>query len=165
MSTSFIQEKHIDILDEVIVSKGKLDIIQPGKIAWRYIEPTEYSIIITPENTVIKNEKGVQSYNTQSNSMFKYINEIVQATFSGEIINRSDFEKRVSEEGTNYKVALTAKDNELSKYLEGVVIFFDKETLTMKKVSMLEPGGDFTDIIFKNLRTNIKIDETVFSPN
>lgn len=157
----FTQEKHLELLDEVVVSKGSIKLIKPSKLAWDYSSPTKYSIIVTESKTWIKNEKGTKSYNTDSNNMFKYINQLMKETFSGEIINNPDFKKNLVSK-TSHIITLTPLKGELLKYLKDIKLEFDKTTLELKSITMVEAGGDYTLIQFTNLLTNKPIDAKIF---
>lgn len=162
MSTDFVQEKHLEILDEMVVSKGQLYMKQPNLVSWIYTTPTTFQILITETKTFIKTENGLNEFDNSSNQMFKLINELITQTFSGEIINRTDFTKKAYVEGEFYRVDMKPTKGEIVDYMQTVSIYFNKTSLAMTKVKMTEPEGDYTNIKFVNLKVNGTIDDQVF---
>ena len=54
--SDFTQSKHLDFLDNDIITKGQLAFTSPNNIKWSYIDPFKYSVIFKNETLYINDE-------------------------------------------------------------------------------------------------------------
>jgi outer membrane lipoprotein-sorting protein len=165
IESNFIQEKHLSILSNIIVSKGHFCFKKENNIRWEYLQPYKYLIIISGGKIFIKEEQGQKQYDIESNRMFREMNNFISGCIRGDILkNEKDFKAGYYENEKNYFVKLVPKAESMRKMLNEVQIWFDRNDLTVTAIKMLENGGDFTKIIFseKKLNTDIPIERFSF---
>jgi outer membrane lipoprotein-sorting protein len=162
IQSDFIQEKHLTILEEVLISKGHFSFQKENNVRWEYNEPIDYAIIVYNGLFTIWDGKKIQEYNIESNRMFSEINNMIVTSVSGNFLDNPDFESDYFENDTYYLIKLTPLKPEVNDMLSGIEIYFDKSNFSVSKVIFNEPGDDYTLISFSNIKFNQEIPAQVF---
>jgi outer membrane lipoprotein-sorting protein len=162
INSDFIQEKHLEILDEPLISKGKFYYKKENNIRWEYTEPLKYIIAIHDNKFTIKDETKISSYDIKSNKMFKEINNMIISSMKGEIINNKDFSSSFFENNTFYLAEMTPLKKEMKDFLQTIKIYFDKTDFSVSKVIMTENKTDYTKITFSDKKINTLINDNIF---
>ncbi|NOX84372.1 MAG: outer membrane lipoprotein carrier protein LolA [Chlorobi bacterium] len=162
LSSEFIQEKHLTMMDEVLVSKGLFLFKKENNIRWEYTSPIHYAIIIRGDRFVINNDGKISEFDSGSNSLFKEINNMILMAISGNFVDNPDFEASFYENNTFYLVSLKPKNERLKNILQTIDIYFDKKDFGVRKVKFIEPGDDFTLIVFTGRKVNVNISDNQF---
>jgi len=157
IESNFVQEKHLWMLNEVLVSEGKFLFKKENSVKWQYITPIEYTIIIhNGIFTIINNEK-VNEFSIDSNPLFREINSMIVTAIRGDFIDNPDFNAEFFESDVNYMASLSPNNENVSSMLEKIEIYFDKKNMQVIKVIFREPGDDFTLITFNNKKINSEL--------
>jgi len=160
----FVQEKSSSMLTRKISSKGHFWFKKPGYIRWEYTNPYYYLIIIAKKKVLTKEDGSKKQYDTQSNTMFKELGAMMFNFVQGNITAcEKDYITIYTENDKSYYVKLIPKSAKVQGMLSQVDLYFDKKDLSVSKIKMLEPGGDYTLIEFWNKKLNMDISDTVFS--
>jgi outer membrane lipoprotein-sorting protein len=163
--SDFIQEKHLAMLDEVLISKGRFIFKRENSLRWEYNEPIEYLIIIHKGEFMIRDENRVSRYEIESNPVFREINNIIVNMVSGRLPDEDDFKVSFYENGLQYLTELSPAKPEVGNILSTIQVYLDKKDLTVSKVKLIESSEDHTIIRFINKQLNIELQEDVFSPD
>lgn len=162
IESNFIQEKHLWMLDEVIVSEGIFLFKKTNSVRWQYYTPIKYTIVIHDGKfTIISNEK-VNEFDIDSNPMFREINKMIVTAIKGDFIDNPDFEAEFFENESQYLAKLIPTNSQVSSMLTTIEIFFSKESMQVEKVIFNEPGDDFTSIYFNDRVINGDLPDTRF---
>ena len=162
IQSDFKQEKHLTMLEEVLISHGHFYFQKENNVRWEYTEPIDYTIIVHKGKFTIWDGKKMQEYNIESNRMFTEINNMIVTSVSGNFLNNPDFETAYYENDTFYLVKLYPVKQEVKDMLSSIEIYFEKEKVAVAKVKFQEPGDDYTLISFSNKRINTEMSEQVF---
>lgn len=162
IESNFIQEKHLWMLDEVLISKGNFLFKKENSVKWQYLSPIKYTIIIFNGVFTIVNNKKVSTYNTDSNPMFSEINKMIVTAIRGDFIDNKDFKSEFLENNKNYLAKLSPTNNQVSTMLKTIEIYFNKQNMQVVKIIFREPGDDFTLITFQNKKLNSVISDDRF---
>ena len=165
IESDFIQEKHLSVLSNEIISKGSFCFRKENNIRWEYTGPYQYLIIISGEKIFLKDESGQQQYDMESNKMFQEMNRFISGCIQGDILkDEADYRTEYLENEQEYFVILEPNSRALHDMLNEVQIAFDRDDLTVNRITMLEPGGDYTRIDFVNkvLNTDIPLEKFSF---
>lgn len=162
LSSDFVQEKHLTMMDEVLVSKGLFLFKKDNNVKWEYVSPIHYAILIRGNHFVINNDGKISEFDTGSNKLFKEINNMIVMAIRGNFVDNPDFTASFYESRSFYLVSLSPNNEQLKGILQSIDIYFDKTDFGVRKVKFVEPGKDFTLIEFKNRKTNIEIPDTQF---
>lgn len=163
IKSDFIQEKHLNILEEVLISEGYFIFQKENNILWEYRHPIDYAIIVYDGKFIIRDVDKLSEFNIESNRMFKEINNMIITSVSGNFLNNPDFEASYFENNEFYLVNLIPVKPEVKEMLSEIEIYFDKKDISVSKVKFIEPGDDFTLIKFFNKEFNQPIPEQVFN--
>lgn len=162
IESTFIQEKHLWMLDEVLISEGEFLFKKENSVKWQYITPIQYTIIIHDGLFTIVNNNKVSEFNIDSNPMFHEINSMIVTAIRGDFIDNKDFEAKFFENSDTYLAKLTPTNSQVSTMLKTIEIYFDKQNMQVEKVVFSEPGDDFTLIKFMNKETNSELSDDRF---
>lgn len=163
IQSDFVQEKQLSVLSNRIISKGSFSFRKENYIRWEYSQPYHYLIILNGEQIFMKDESGEKEYDIESNRMFQEMNKFISGCIQGDILkDDADFRIEYMENEREYFVALEPNSKALHDMLNEVQIAFDRNDLTVERITMVEPGGDFTRIDFVNKVLNADIPITKF---
>lgn len=160
--SDFTQSKHLDFLDNDIITKGQLAFKSPNNIKWSYIDPFKYSVIFKNETLYINDEGNKSNVDIGSNKMFKQLNKLIINSVKGDMFDDDAFSMEYFKQDGSNLVYFTAKDAKLSKYIKTFHITFNNEG-DVEQVKMIEPSGDFTRITFSNRELNSPINDALFT--
>jgi outer membrane lipoprotein-sorting protein len=161
--SGFIQKKHLEFLDETIVSRGQFWFRKENSLRWAYEDPFEYVIIIHDGKFYIKDGENVSTYDMDSNAMFREINELIVGMVQGTVMERDKFEIEAFENERNYLFKLVPRDEGMQGVISKMEVVVDKKDLTVSEMIMRESEMDFTVITFIDKRLNEPIPDPVFT--
>jgi outer membrane lipoprotein-sorting protein len=163
ISSDFIQEKEMLVLNEKIVSRGKFYLKQDKKLRWEYTYPFSYVIVISGERITIGEEGDIRSFDSRSNKVFAEINRIIIGSVQGTLLNdETSFRASFSKDTEHYVVTLFPLLPQLKESLEKIVIRFNRNDFTVDNLDLFEPGGDRTKIHFSTKRINQPVADEMF---
>ena len=163
IQSDFKQEKHLTMLEEVLVSEGHFIFKKENNVVWSYIQPMDYTIVVHNGKFIIKDGENVKEFDIASNRMFKEINNMIVTSVSGDFLDNPDFEAAYSENEKYYLARLVPVKPEVKDMLSEIDIYFDKKDIQVAKVKFLEPGDDFTLITFSDKVINQPVPEEAFN--
>ena len=164
IESDFIQEKKLDMLSNTLISKGSFCFKKENQIRWEYRQPYRYLIIINQDKIFIKEDKDQRQYDVKSNKIFQEMNRFISGCIQGDILkNEKDYQIKYYEDHHSYFVTLVPVSEKMRQMLSEVQIWFDRDDLTVSRIRMLEPGGDYTKIDFTNKKLNTEIPLEKFS--
>ncbi len=163
IDSDFKQYKHLDILENDMESSGHFSYSSPNKVRWEYLQPYKYLIVMNSGTMWINNGSKTKKYDTQSNKMFKEINDLMVGMLQGKILKSDKFNVSFDENNKQILANLTPKTPEMKEFISSMHLYFDKKDYLVKKIKMLELSGDYTLIKFYNRKINIEIPNSLFN--
>ncbi len=124
MSCSFVQTKHTALLEEDLVSRGRMSVEAPATLVWEYTSPAP------------------KTYTTNLND-----NRRFQA-----MARKKDFSREVFSGAKEWKIVLTPLKRDLKQLFAGIEVWMDKASGEFTRVVMTDPNGDTTKIEFSNVK-------------
>ena len=131
MKCSFVQTKHMRLLNEKMVSKGKMYYQKSDKLRWEYVSPYNYTFILNGSNVLLKNKKRTDVIDVNQNKLFKEIAQIMMSSVVGH--NLSDdksFKTKISETSVEYVASMTPLRKNMKQMFKTIVIHFNKKALS-----------------------------------
>lgn len=162
IKSDFEQHKVLSMLEETLISEGNFLYKKENNVKWQYTSPFEYTIIIANGKFMINNEGRISEFDLNSNEMFRQINNMIITAISGDFIDNDDFSVIFKENNNFYLAELMPVEETVSEMLEAINIYFNKKNLGVEKVKFIEPGDDYTLIVFKNREQNITFNNNEF---
>jgi len=163
LTSSFVQEKHLEYLSSSIISEGKLWYKKDSLLRWEYIKPFKYLIIKNKNKITIVDENRKQEYKRTPNKAFQFLNDILSSSVNGSLITDERFTFNVSENDTQYLVELIPEIEEDKKIFKNIQLYFSKADNAVFLIKMIEPNNDFISLKFENRKVNVDIDNKIFT--
>jgi outer membrane lipoprotein-sorting protein len=152
ISSDFIQERHLAVLKDPLLSSGRFGYKKPDSLCWEIIKPVPSGFEVTSGKARrwMNDQKHSQSFDLEKEPVIKAIVEQIFAW------TRADFpwlEKRyavtVSGE-TPTELRLAPLSSQERKHISHLIVRFSENWSQLNSVEIHEKSGDFTRIIFVN---------------
>ncbi len=160
--SDFIQEKHLSMFKEVIISKGVFYFQQPNLIRWQYNTPISYTIVLNGKKVQIKDDNGLKEYDMSSNPIFKEINNLLLNSLNGKILNSKDFKIEYYKNHYEYMARLLPQNTAMTDVLTSIEIYFNRIDFGVIAIKLTEDSEDFTLIKFNQRIINGQIPDHTF---
>ncbi|MBR5101773.1 MAG: outer membrane lipoprotein carrier protein LolA [Muribaculaceae bacterium] len=166
MKCDFVQTKHVKLLNDKVVSKGKMCFQQTDKLRWEYTEPYSYAFILNGSKVLLKNNRRNDVIDVNRNKLFKEIARIMMSSVAGNCLtDTKSFKTSIADSPTEWIATLIPQRKELKQMFQKILIHFNKQKATVAKVELIEKNGDNTLIELKNTETNATIAPNTFNIN
>lgn len=163
IQSDFVQTKKMSFMDKSMVTNGTLHLKNPNLLSWKYTNPYNYTVIFKNKKIYI-NDQGKKSTTDAKSKNFDKLSNMIAGSANGAIFNDPEFTVRYLKSGTTTIAQFTPKSSTLKKYIKQIDLHFLKNTATPSQIKMTESSGDFTQIVFKNTKTNVSIPDSIFTP-
>ena len=160
----FAQERQLQLFAEPLKSEGVMLIDRPGQIRWETTSPYQ-SILLGNQKSVAQFEKTDGQWKKLKlgfPQMLKRVMDQMTLMHQGKLdALTSDFNISVAT-GRVAVVTMVPKDENVRSMLSSLEVIFQPDFSASKEVVMHEPGGDFTRIIFRQEKRNVKFPANTF---
>lgn len=163
IDADFVQEKKVDILENVIISKGKFLFKQKNSLRLEYTSPSYYLVVMAAGKMLIKDGDKKTKIDGKGSKMFSQIQNVMAGVLGGQMTDNKDFKYELYKGETNYKIRLFPQTGAIKDLLKEVEFITNKTTLKALSMTMFERSGDVTVMKFKNVKMNTTIDDKVFA--
>ena len=158
----FKETLHSEMFEETQKATGKLYYKQAQKIRWEHISPVK-KILLIDGNKVRYSEKGKEIKDPSTKAIVKKIQSLMVKMLSGTFFDDKDFKISYYENSSQYKLELKPLSQRMSKYIDYVVLVFDKKYLQLKEMSLVESENEKLVYSFSNVLLNNSISDIKFS--
>ena len=165
MQCDFVQTKHLKMLNDKVVSKGKMYYQQSDKLRWEYVSPYKYTFILNGSKVQLKNSKRNDVIDVEKNKLFKEIARIMMSSVVGNCMNDKSFKVTISDGKTEWIATMVQQRREMKQMFQTIKLHFNKQNSMVSMVELIEKNGDKTVIELKNIKTNVAIAPNIFSVN
>lgn len=166
MRCDFVQTKYIKMLNDKMVSKGKMYYQQSDKLRWEYSSPYAYAFVLNGSKVLISRGKRNDVVNVNQSKFFKEIARIMMNSVVGNCLtDTKDFKTSITGTQTEYVVTLYPKQKQKQQMFQKIILHFSRQKSIVSKVELIEKKGDRTLIELLNVKTNTSIDAKVFTVN
>ena len=166
MHCSFRQEKVIGLLNEKVVSIGTMDYCQPTKLRWQYNKPYTYTFVINGNKVMINSSSQKNIIDARQSKVFKEVTRIMVNSITGQCLTDSkQFNVTMYNNQTEWIANMVPVAKELKSMFKTIKLHIDPKKGLVSRVVLTEKSNDVTTIYLSDYKTNVKIDEKVFSVN
>lgn len=164
MQCDFTQTKYLKMLNDKMVSQGKMYYQQGNRLRWEYTRPYSYVFIINGNQVSVRNNRRTDVINVNQSKVFKEIARIMMNSVVGNCINDSrDFKTDISATRTEWTATLVPQKKAMKQMFQKIVLHFNRQRSMVSQVDMYEKNGDRTIIVLKNVQVNNNINQSVFA--
>ena len=154
------------LLNDNMVSYGKMYYQQNSKLRWEYTSPYTYTFILNDSKVLLKKGNRNDVIDVNQNKMFKEIARMMMNSVVGKCLtDKKDFKISVAETTEQYVATLLPQKKDMKQMFSKVILYVNKRQLSIAKVEMQEKKGDNTVIELKNIQLNKNINASVFAIN
>lgn len=164
MTCDFVQTKHLKLLNDKMVSRGKMYYQQRDKLRWEYVSPYQYTFIINGSQVLLKNNGRRDQIDVNQNKVFKSIAQIMMNSVVGKCLSDDkNFRTSIVASGSEYVATLLPQRKDIKSMFEKIILHFDRQKAMVTKVELLEKKGDRTVIELRNIKSNVSIPQSTFA--
>ena len=164
MQCDFVQTKSLKLLNQKMVSKGKMYYQKNDKLCWQYVSPYNYTFVLNGAKVMLRNEKRSDVIDVQQNKMFKEIARIMMNSVLGKCLtDEKDFKVTMQQGKVEWVATLVPLRSNMKKLFQKIQISFHQAQMMVSMVKLFEKNGDQTTIQLKNIKTNAPLNAQVFS--
>jgi len=161
VSAEFVQEKHLKILENPLISKGKLYYQAPRSLRWEYFTPVRSILMVNQgqiKRYVVRDQKIIEDSSAKMQSMQIIMDEIAM-WLSGRFDKNPDF---AVENKTKNRIVLTPVKQAFSKIINRIEIFISDKPGIIHSVMIYESENSYTRLEFKKVILNEKLSDSLF---
>ncbi len=163
LECDFVQTKYLKILNNKMVSRGKMYYQQPDKLRWEYQSPYSYILIMNQNKVLIKNNTRTDVIDINQNKMFKEIGRLMMNSIVGGFLNdQHSFDISITLSDGIYIATLLPLNREMKQMWTKLVLYFVPIRWGVTQGEMREKTGDYTVIELLNSVTNQSITPKTF---
>lgn len=161
ITCDFTETRHLQILADEVVREGRFCYCAPARMVLDFVSGDR--IVMAGERFVLRTQGHTTSARMNSNPMLRQLQTILDACMTGNLdrLRLSGHLELEADERT-YRLQLVPAARGAARYVDRIVLSFDRRDMTLDELRLEQPSGDFTCYRFRNKRLNEPIDETVF---
>ena len=149
MQCDFVQTKYLKMLNDKMVSRGKMYYQQSNKLRWEYTSPYTYTFVLNGSKVLISKGKRNDVINVNQSKFFKEIARIMMNSVVGKCLTDSkDFKVSLTGASAEYVATLYPQQKQMKQMFQKIILHFNKQNSTVSKVELIEKKGDRTIIVF-----------------
>jgi outer membrane lipoprotein-sorting protein len=162
IQAKFTQEKHLEILDAPLVSKGLLYFQAPYSLRWEYTQPVRSVLLMENENIRQYTQAGNDMVEQKSRDLLAmriFLREICM-WIKGDFKANPDLEAVMD---TGRKVLLKpVKDKAMAQVIQRIELSLTDIPGVIESIRIYENPVTYTDIRFHDTKINKRIERDVF---
>jgi outer membrane lipoprotein-sorting protein len=162
MRARFAQEKHLSIVKDVLRASGTFLLDKRGRVAWVVEEPDPIRILITRDGVFAAGKRVAGGAGAPATFSPLPTLEGLNGIFAGvSEATAKDFEVTFL---ASDRLRLTPRSARLAEWVSQIEIRLGGEARVPTDVRLEEPGGDVTEIAFRDVVVNPPLDDAAFAP-
>lgn len=164
LTASFTETSTSPLLTKPIVASGTVIVERPGRVALRYVEPDERTVIIDGDRMTIS-WPSAKILSTKDISVTqRRIQKYFVDSSPRELRSHFDVTAREAQDrpGT-YLVTMVPKRKQIQEGITRLELWIDRSTLLLSAMRMTFPGGDTKLMTFADVKRNVPVDPSMFT--
>lgn len=162
MECNFVQTKHLSVLKDKMVSKGRMCYKKSDRLRWEYTSPYTYVFILNGNEVLLKNKNRSDIIDVDQNKMFREIVQIMLSSVVGNCLDDKNFKSSLKATAAEYIATLVPERKNMKQMFRQITLHFKRENACVTRVELTEKNDDRTVIELNNIRLNEKLDDNLF---
>ena len=165
LTCNFEQIRTSSLLQDSILSRGKMLFRAPNELLWSYDEPKKIRFVVTNSGEVNIHVDGKEkNLGSTQKKYLKQMSRFLLNLISGNYLNAlNDFRTEIApQNGGGYILHLYPKKKELRRLFKQFILQLRPDLQSATSVTLVEKRGDRTHILFRQLVLNAPVDSTLF---
>ena len=167
LKVNFVQEKHMAILEQKLVLKGRITLQQPDIMAWRVRSPIRYGMVIQGSTLRQWSEdtQAIQQFSLAGNPVFAAAIKQIQSWFSGSYLALTREFNVTMPSGAPLVLEFTPRAGSPTReVIRRIVMRFGEDERFLNRLEVTETGGDTMSIAFSDPSLNPALDKDEWDP-
>jgi len=166
VQADFTQTKRLKMLNDAMVSKGRMWCTQPNRLRWEYTTPYASLFILNDNKVLFRNSKHSNTLNANRHKRIREMIRIMIPSNLGKVLQeKKDFHTTTETTDNQHILTLTPQNRELKQMFSRIVLYYDRKQSVVTQIEMYEKSGDSTTIQLSSIKKNIVINPSVFTQN
>jgi outer membrane lipoprotein carrier protein len=163
LTCDFEQVKTLSILNEEMISKGRMYYRNDHCLRWEYLSPYRYTFVLNNKTILMQAGNSRNVIDVKSSRFFQEIVRIMMNGING-MTDLKSFDVRYykQEKEGLWNAHLFPKQKDMKQMFTSIKLSFHPEDYTVGQVEMNERSGDTTVIRLSGKRINEKIEDDTF---
>jgi outer membrane lipoprotein-sorting protein len=165
LATTFLQEKHLSLFNDVIPSDGIVLFRRPDNVRLEFVQPFQ-SVLIARRDAVARYE-NVNGNWTQiklgSSNVIQLVAGQIATWLQGRFRDESALYEISALGGAETIVVLTPKSQEFLKHIVTIELAVSSDEKRVTRVVIREPEGNFTSMAFKRELRDAALPDELFN--
>ncbi len=150
---SFTQTRHLPMMDDDIVSEGRLSYSRPDAIRWEYTSPERMLLEMKGTDIRVSRGEGADATDISANRMYRDLAGLLLGVVSGNfLMDDKWFSALARQDGNTITLQLLPQKRELKRMWTGMTMRFDSVSHNALRIEITEAGGGSTTIEFSNYK-------------
>jgi outer membrane lipoprotein-sorting protein len=161
----FEQVKTLSILNEQMVSTGKMYYRNDHCLRWEYRSPYQYTFLLNKNTILMQTENSRNILDVKASRFFQEIVKIMMNSIhGGGLTDLKSFDARYykQEKETLWEVHLFPVQKDMKQMFSTIRLIFNAKNYTVEQVEMNERSGDTTLIRLSGKQINVPIEDDTF---
>ena len=164
MQADFVQTKHLRMLGEKMVSRGRMCYQQSDRLRWEYTKPYAYTFILNGNSVMMSKGGHRDVVDVNRNKVFREIAQMMMSSVVGTCLTDSKrFKVSMTVDKQTCTATLLPQKKDVKAMFTRIVLVFNRKTSVVSKVIMYEKNGDRTEITLDNVRIGAAVSPTEFT--
>ena len=181
LTFDFTQTKSSEMLENDIVSEGKMAYAAPDRVRWEYTAPYKSLFIMNGDKVLTRNSSGEKQSKAKGGSLYTRISKLMTGLLSAGVqtgstsegvseensktsplIRAEGFDCTAEEKSDGLHLKLVPVEQSAKRLFREVRVRIDKKTGVASKIEIEEKNGDSTTILCRNIKVNPELDAALF---
>lgn len=164
MQADFVQTKHLRMLGDKMVSRGRMCYQQSDRLRWEYTKPYAYTFILNGNSVMMSKGGHRDVVDVNRNKVFREIAQMMMSSVVGTCLTDSKrFKVSMTVDKQTCTATLLPQKKDVKAMFTRIVLVFNRKTSVVSKVIMYEKNGDRTEITLDNVRIGAAVSPTEFT--
>ena len=164
MQCDFVQTKHLKMLNDKMVARGRMYYRQGNQLRWEYVTPYTYTFILNENKVLLKSSQRNDVIDVNQNKVFKEIARIMMNSVVGKCLSdEKDFKTQITTVGQEWVATLQPLRKDMKQMFQQIILHLDRQQAVVRMVELIEKNGDRTVIELKDIHKNEAIASSVFA--
>lgn len=161
LKCDFTEKIKNPVFEEKVENKGEMAFDKNGKIRWEVLSTK--SILLINKEGIRMSKDGKEITNPQANRMAKRMQTFLYDLMSGNFLDEKKFTIYFYESANTYRLNLVPKNSRLKKYISKIKLTFDKKTLLLSRMKIIQGEGNSIEYFFQNIQKNVSLSASTFT--
>jgi outer membrane lipoprotein carrier protein len=164
LQADFTQTKRLKMLNDAMVSKGKMWCTQPNHLRWEYLTPYTSLFILNGEKVLFKNSKHSNTLNANRHKKIREMIHIMIPSNLGKVLaEKKDFYTSIEVADNQYVLTMIPQRKEMKQMFTQIILYYNRKQAVVTQIELYEKNGDSTTIELSSIKKNTTINPSVYN--